>query len=359
VYYLDGKAGGQGYLNIVGRSFAGSGGVVETRGAAFYGDLGLDLSDKLSVDAGLRYTSERKTATVLSQGYTDATFTTPSGMVMADFTAAKTFNSLMPRLNVSYQLTRDAMFYAQVSRGFKSGGYNIDADTSVAPQSALPFEPETVTSYELGAKTQWLDGQFTFNAALFHNDYRDIQLSVRTSFDRDGDGIDDGFFDDFTNAGAGTINGGELELSAQTGKHLKWLWHAGYLDTKYEQFISAGVNIASGQRFADAPRWTSGVSAIADIPLSSAASLIARVDGNYQSKVYPTPDLNEAIAQDGYTLWNASLTWRSPTWQVALLGQNLTAKEYRVTGWDVSGLGIVTGFYGEPRTVSLSLTYYF
>jgi iron complex outermembrane receptor protein len=359
LYYLDGEAGGQGYLNILGRSFGGSGGVVETRGAALYGDLGLDLSDKLSVDAGLRYTSERKTATVLSQGYTDATFATPNGMVMADFTAAKTFNSLMPRINVSYQLTQDAMFYAQVSRGFKSGGYNIDADTSVAPQSALPFDPETVTSYELGAKTQWLGGQFTFNAALFHNDYRDIQLSVTTSFDRNGDGIDDGFFDDFTNAGAGTIDGAELELSAQTGKHLKWLGHAGYLDTKYDKFISADVNIASGQRFADAPRWTSGVSAIADIPLSSAGSLVARIDGNYQSKVYPTPDLNEAIARDGYALWNASLTWRSPTWQVALLGQNLTDKEYRVTGWDVSGLGIVTGFYGQPRTISLSLTYYF
>jgi iron complex outermembrane receptor protein len=360
LYYFDGEASGQGYFNILDTFYGGSGGVVKTRGAALYGDLGLDLSDKLSMDVGLRYTSEQKTAIVFSQGYTDATFTTPNGMVAADFTAAKTFNSLMPRINVSYQLTKDAMFYSQVSRGFKSGGYNIDANTRFAPRSALPFDPETVTSYEFGAKTQWLDGQLTFNAAVFHNDYRDIQLSVPTSFDSNGDGIDDDFFDDFTNAGAGTINGVELEASAQTGKHLKWQGHVGYLDTKFDEYISAGVDIADSQRFPDAPRWTSGLSFIADIPLP-AGSLSARIDGFYQSKVYPTPDLDEAIAQDGYALWNASLTWRSPkeTWQVALLGQNLTNKEYRVTGSGLPFLGIVTGFYGPPRTVALSMAYYF
>jgi iron complex outermembrane receptor protein len=360
LYYFDGEAGAQGYINTFGASFFGSGGVVKTRGAALYGDLGLDLSDKLGVEVGLRYTSERKTAVVLTQGYTDATFTTPNGVVAADFTAAKTFNSLMPRINVSYRLTRDAMLYSQVSRGFKSGGYNIDANTRFAPRSALPFAAETVTSYEFGAKTQWLDGRLTCNAAVFHNDYRDIQLSVPTSFDSNGDGIDDDFFDDFTNAGAGTINGAELEVAAQTGKHLKWLGHVGFLDAKFDEYISAGVDIAGSQRFPDAPRWTSGLSAIADIPLP-AGSLSARIDGFYQSKVYPTPDLDEAIAQDGYALWNASLAWRSPreTWQVALRGQNLTNKEYRVTGASLPFLGIVTGFYGPPRTVSLSLTYYF
>ncbi|MGH8060830.1 MAG: TonB-dependent receptor [Pseudoxanthomonas sp.] len=365
LYLFDGEAGGTVRQTIQGRMFNVSRGVVKTGSAAIYGDLTWDFTDKLSLEGGLRYTSEKKTGTVLNRGYTDATFTVPRGAALADFTDSKTFSSLSPRVNVSYKLTEAAMLYAQASRGFKSGGYNIRANTRFVPGSGLPFKDETATSYELGAKTQWLDGKITANAAAFHNDYRDIQLSVFTSYDSNGDGINDALFGDFKNAGAGTINGAEFELSALTGRHLRWLGHVGYLDTHYDGFISNGVDIADSQHFANAPRWTGGLSAIADIPLGPAGSLQARVDGNYQSKVYPTTELNQAsaetLAQEGYTLWNASLTYRSPDgkWQAALQGQNLGDKAYRTTGYDFPVYGIRTGYYGPPGTVSLSLTYLF
>ena len=144
--------------------------------------------------------------------------------------------------------------------------------------------------------------------------------------------------------------------------HFKWLGHVGYLETAYDEYISAGIDIADDQRFSNAPRWTAGASAVADIPLRSGGWLLARIDGNYQSKTYPTTELSEAIAQTGYTLWNASLTWHSPQerWQVALIGQNLGDKAYRTTGFDFPPpLSIRNGFYGAPRTVSLSMTYYF
>lgn len=360
LYYFDGEAGGAGFN--ISRIFAITEGVVKTDSIAVYGDLTLDFSDRLSMDAGLRYTSEKKAVTAFNRSYTDATFTTPTGSVTANFSDSTTFHSLSPRINVSYKLTNDAMLYVQASRGFKSGGYNIRANTRHAPESALPYEDETATSYELGAKTQWGEGQLTLNAAVFHNDYRDIQLSVFTSFDADGNGTKESFFGDFTNAGAGTINGAELELGARTG-NLKWLGHVGYLNPRYDEFMHKGVNIADSQRFSNAPRWTSGLSAIADIPLRSTGSLVARIDGRYQSKVYPTTDLNQAIEQEGYALWNTSLTWRSPReqWQVALMGQNLTNREYLTTGFSsqADGIGFLTGFYGPPRTVSLSVTYLF
>jgi len=361
LYLFDADAAGNVKTSTRG-TFMVSTGVVKTESAALFSDLVWDFDNRMSLELGLRYTRERKTGTVFNQGYTDATFTEPNGRVLADFTDSTVFHSPSPLINLSYAPSEALMLYAQVSRGFKSGGYNIRANTLFVPESGLPFQDETVTAYEVGAKSGWLDDHLTLNASAFHYDYHDIQLSVSTSYDSNGDGKNDSFFGDFKNAGRGTINGAELEFSARTGEYLRWLGHAGYLDTGYEEFISKGVNVADKQRFTNAPRWTSGVSAIAEIPLKSAGILVARVDGNYQSKVYPTTDLSEFIAQDGYTLWNASLTWHSPSkrWQAALVGLNLTDKAYRITGSDnVPLLGLRTAYYGPPKTVSVSATYFF
>jgi iron complex outermembrane receptor protein len=360
LYLFDADAAGNVKTSTKG-TFMVSTGVVKTESAALFSDLVWDFDNKMSLELGLRYTRERKTGTVLNQGYTDATFTEPNGRVAADFTDSTVFHSPSPRINLSYTPSEALMLYAQVSRGFKSGGYNIRANTRAAPEAALPFQDETVTAYEVGAKSGWLDDRLTLNASVFRYDYHDIQLSVFTSYDSNGDGTKDSIFGDFKNAGRGTVNGAELEFAARTGEHLRWLGHVGYLDTGYSEFISAGVNIADTQRFTNAPRWTSGASAIAEFPLKSAGMLVARVDGNYQSKIYPTTDLSEFIAQDGYTLWNASLTWRSPSnkWQAALVGLNLTDKAYRITGWDAPLLGLRTAYYGPPKTVSASVTYFF
>ena len=361
LYFFDGTASGR--VNVINnnRMFVRSTGSIGTRSAAIYGDLTVDLDDRLSLEAGLRYTSETKTGMAFNQGYTDGTFTTPNGLVAADFTDSKTFNAWSPRLNLSWRQNEDVLLYVQASRGFKSGSYNIRANTRFVPGSDRPYADETATTYELGAKTQWLDGRLTLNATAFHNDYRDLQLNVFVNIDTDGDGIADAPFGDFRNAGAATIDGAELELAAQTGAHLRWLGNVGYLHAKYDEYLSAGVNIADSQHLVNAPRLTGGFSAIADLPLGAAGSLVARVDGHYQSKVYSSPELvsalAEATAQDGYTLWNASLIYQPPRqqWQLALHGQNLGDKSYRTSG----NSDPLIGYYGPPRTTWLSLTWFF
>ncbi|KQY54983.1 hypothetical protein ASD14_02145 [Lysobacter sp. Root494] len=357
LYWFDGEAGGAGYNNSFNQAFGKTEGAIDTRSAAAYGDVTHAFDDRWSIEAGLRYTRERKGVDVFNRSYTDRTYTTPTGQVSADFGDATTFNALSPRLNVSWRPNDEMLLYVQGSRGFKSGSYNIRAVPAVVPESALPLRDESVTSYEAGAKTQWFDGRLTLEAAVFRNDYRDIQLSVFTTYDSNGDGVDDALFGDFRNAGEGTIRGGEIEFAARTGRWLRWTGNAGYLDARYDRYIDRGVDVADRKRFANAPRWTGGASVIADVPFASGASLTARVDGRYQSKVYPTTDLNETIAQAGYSLWNASLAWHSPgrRWDVALVGQNLGDKAYRTTGFSFPTLGVLTGYYGPPRTVAVTV----
>jgi iron complex outermembrane receptor protein len=167
---------------------------------------------------------------------------------------------------------------------------------------------------------------------------------------------------DFKNAGRGTVNGAELDLPPEPASTLALAGASATPGYRIQRVhVSAGVNIADTQRFTNAPRLDRGASAIAEFPPEISRHVAARVDGNYQSKVYPTTDLSEFIAQDGYTLWNASLTWRSPSnkWQAALVGLNLTDKAYRITGWDAPLLGLRTAYYGPPKTVSASVTYFF
>ena len=361
LFWFDGSANGQGYNNTLDSLFTVTQGGVATRSIALYGDLDWALAARWRLETGLRYTHERKTGTVFYSNFTDATYTTPTGIVAADFRDSTDFNGFSPRIALSFSPTDGAMVYAQASRGFKGGTYNIRANTVFVPSSALPIDDETVASFELGAKTQWRDGEITLNGALFHNDYRDIQLSVLTGYDSNGDGIKDSTFVDLLNAGAGTIRGAELELSARTGPYLQWLAHAGYLDTGYDTYISDGVDIADSQKFTNAPQWTAGASAMLDWPLRGGGHVSARLDVHYQSKTYPTADLSEALVQTGYSLWNATLAWHSTddTWRVALSTQNLSDKAYTTTGFDLPFYDSLIRYYGAPRTTALSVTWSF
>jgi iron complex outermembrane receptor protein len=366
LYLFDGEAGGR-VRNIRARAWSKSAGWVRTRSAAVYGDATWRFAPHWSLEAGLRYTVERKSARVLNRGYTDASYTVPNGLVSADFTDAATFRALSPRLNLAWRPGPNAMLYAQVSRGFRAGGYNIRANTRAVPESGRPFRDESVLATELGAKFGWRDGRVTADLAVFQGKHRDIQLSVSTSYDSDGDGVKDAFFGDFRNAGAGTSRGAEVELALQAPRTWRVLGHAGYLDTRFDRYLSGGVDIAASQRFTNAPRWTAGASVIADVALARGDGLTARVDGAYRSKAWPSGDLTESgglsarLAQGGHALWNASLAWRSPAarWQLTLAAQNLGGKDYHVTGWDLPILGIASVFNGPPRTLSANATYRF
>jgi iron complex outermembrane receptor protein len=152
IYKFDGEAGGQVLNNFFNLSFGDTQGTVYTESIAAYADWTFDVSDKFSIDAGLRWTNEDKHAVVRNIGYTDGTFTKPSGVVAAAFDKTINFKNLSPKISLDYQVTPDIMVYGLASRGFKSGGYNIRAQATAVPRSAEPFQDEQVDSFEVGTK---------------------------------------------------------------------------------------------------------------------------------------------------------------------------------------------------------------
>lgn len=357
LYWFTGSAGGQVLNNFYGLSFGDTQGVVDTDSVAVYGEFTWDFAERWALTLGGRYTDEKKTADVYNIGYTDASFTRPSGVVAADFEDSVSFQNFSPKVSLDFKVSEDILLYALASRGFKSGGFNIRAQATAVPRSRLPFDDETVTTFEVGAKNAFLDDRLFVNLAYFNSDYKDIQLSVFTAVPNSNPPV---FFGDFTNAGKGSVDGIELEYQALLSPSFTLQGNFAWLDAEYDEFITNNVNVAANQKFTNAPDFSAAITGLHTLQLDGGGSFTTRVSYSYQSEVYPTTDLSEAIKQTGYGLVSAGLIWQTAgAWRFALEGANLADKEYRTTGYNIPALGVLTGFYGAPRTYSLTATYDF
>jgi iron complex outermembrane receptor protein len=368
LYVFDGDAGGlvQNHFSwptlppsIVNPIFGDTRGEVNTSSVAFYADWTFDLTERLKLDVGARYTDEDKHAIALNRFYTDLTYTTvgPLGTA-ANFDKTVNFKNVSPKVSLDYQVTDDIMVYGLASRGFKSGGYNIRANTTAVPRSGEPFDDESVDSFEIGSKMSFLDERLFLNLAAFHNIYEDIQLSVFTGYPLPNGQT--GFFGDFTNAGKGTVDGVEVEY--QFLPTVNWLisGNLAWLDAKYDEFIDRGVDISDRQKFTNAPEFSGAINVEWRTDLANGGNLSARVGYSYQSEVWPTTDLSPLIRQDGYGLVSAGVIWKvDDAWSLSLQGSNLADEEYRTTGYNIGGYGVLTGFYGAPRQYTLTARYDF
>ena len=348
-------------------------GVVNTESIAVYADWTFDLTERLKLDVGARYTDEDKHAVVVNRCYSNATFaniTNCAGLgtpIAAGFDKSIGFKNTSPKISMDYQISDDMMVYALATRGFKSGGYNIRAQATAVARSADPFQDEEVTSYEIGSKMGLLDQTLFLNAAYFHNDYDNMQLSVFSEYS-----LPDGtraFFGDFTNAGAGTVQGLELEYQWLAGEHFTLSGNLAWLDAEFDEYLFKGVDIADRQAFTNAPDFSGAINLEYRTQVGDMGDLSARLTYSYQSEVTATTEVTRdpvtgvvtnPIVQDGYGLVNAGVTWRfDDHWSLALQGTNLADKEFLTTGYVIPALGVRTGFYGNPRQYSLTMRYDF
>ncbi|WP_233431913.1 TonB-dependent receptor [Sphingobium indicum] len=195
-------------------------GRVKTRSGALFGRLDYQLSDRLSLSAGLRYTREKKRAHFVQN---DVSGIFPLlGFPALTFDGHSTDNDLSPSASLSYEVVSNANVYARVSRGFKSAAYNVDIASSL---SGLTASPEKATSYEVGVKALTFDKRLRLNLAAFHTDYDRLQVSQVL-----GNGLA------LTNAGRARIQGVEGEMFLQLSPALRIEGNAAILDAHYARF---------------------------------------------------------------------------------------------------------------------------
>ena len=245
-----------------------------------FGDFTYDLTDTVSVSLGGRYTSDERTSTVLRQnkaGGASDIFGGPGVpfLTVSDFRGSKEFTEFTPRLSLSWQPSGSQHVYFTYSEGFKGGSFDPRGVTTAAPDlnndgvvdeseifQFMLFEPETVTSYEVGLKSSWLDDRIQSSIAVFHADYEDVQIPGSAGVDTDGDGVSDTFVGITSNAADADISGVELEGLMQVAEPLTFAWSVGYIDAQYNEFVDAfGVDVADQRVFQNTPEWTGAVSA--------------------------------------------------------------------------------------------------
>jgi iron complex outermembrane receptor protein len=281
-----------------------------------------------------------------------------------------TFNSIAPKIGVDYKVRPGVLAYFTASRGFKSGGFNVRAQSTAFPKSAEPFDDEVLDVAEVGLKTSLLDNHLILNTAAFHGKYKDIQVSTFTAFDANGDGIEESFFGNFLNAGNATMDGLEIEFDHQPA-NLDWLNINGYvswLDLAPDEFLDANHDgFVDTQVITNAPEWTGGLRLNFDFP-AMGGLLTASVGGAYRSSATLTNEGGSfagaavhPITEDAYTLFDAWVSWLSPSakWRVGLNAKNLTDEAYLTNGYNIPALGVLTGSYGAPRTVLATVEYRF
>ena len=322
-----------------------------TTAMAVFGDLSYDLSDRLSISVGVRLTEEEKDFKRVQEFFSATTPLVPqigTGFRATDVDTSKTFSNTSPRFSISYDLTDDVSTYASIGRGFKSGGFDGRSNSGFEAQ---PFDAETLTAYEAGLKGAFADGAVFASAAVFLNEYEDLQVS---SFTEQGGA----FAAIFTNAAEAQIAGFELEANWQATEHLRVDLSAGYLDAEYGTFIGEnGADISDTLTPANAPDWTGRLSANYRRSLGQNTELVVAAAAAYRGDVYPTVSSSDILRQGGYTLYDASvgLEFEDGKYALLLAGRNLSDKEYRTQGFDLSdSLGYQLGYYGAPRTVSLT-----
>ena len=357
LYRFEGTAGGGIYNNFLGRQFTAAVSTVETDSTALYTDWTWPLGKVWSINAGLRHTREEKRAIVLNRAFADVGFTRPI-QTAADFDKSLSVSNTSPKISVRYEASKTTNFYSNLSRGFKSGGYNVRANNLVVPDSARPYKDEKLDALEVGMKYAAPDDTFDANVALFYNRYKDIQLSVFTSYVQPG-GVP-GFYGDFTNAGKATVKGAEFEFSWRPNRQWEVNGFLALLDANYDEFISGGKNIADTQKFSNTPARQVGLNVTRTDRDVFGGALRSMVGYGYRSKVYPTTDLSETLAQGGYSIWTAGVVWEAPkNWTFSLHASNLGNKRYRTDGYNIPAVFILDGFYGPPRQIIAKAGYKF
>ena len=210
-----------------------------TKANSAYGQFDYKLGDALTLTGGVRHTKEDKTVSrLLSTG------TTP--LIPAGTAAATSFSSTTPMASVGYKLSERASVYARYAEGFKSGGFNGEAQT--AAETTTPFRPEKVKSIELGLKSTLAGGKAQVNLALFRNRITDLQQAVFTATGSAASNI--------RNVGQATTQGLEVEAAFRPIADLRLQLGYGYLDARFDELMELGVNVAANRAVVHAPRHT-------------------------------------------------------------------------------------------------------
>jgi iron complex outermembrane receptor protein len=319
--------------------------VIRTKAGAVFGEVNVDISDRLHVIGGLRYSVERKRGSGSILGGL-------LGGPNLSFGNAPKDSSATPRFSIRYSFSDDANIYATYSKGFKSSVLDsVSLTNDVA-------NPERLDSFEVGVK--YRNRGASLNVAAFYYNYDNLQVQ---------------FFNGartlLGNASSAKIYGLEFDGSIMLTDELKVSSAASWIPSaKYGSF-PGGVDFAlpltagglqqvvvdlTDDRLLKTPRFTG------NIGLAYSKQLRAgTVEANFNA--YTSSSFNwtplRRIQTKAYTQFNAQIGFRPANsgFGVSVWGKNLGNKAVIQGATPSSNADGVT--YGAPRQIGITVDYRF
>jgi len=310
--------------------------------SAAYVDVAWQFHPEWHASFGARYSREKKSL----RGQSIIT-TAGLGIELPGNPDSENWSDFSPKVGLSYQPSEQLMFYATITDGFKSGGFNFSDNQT--------YEPEAIRSYEVGFKSEFADQHIRLNASAFYYDYTDLQV---LSFIPEAGAVR------ISNAADAEISGLEVELLMYLNDQWRLSTNVTYLDAVYVDYLTRRANTfvdidVSGNTLNSAPE--SSFSLVSDYTQSlSGGSILYRLENFWQDTAYFTAFNDSASSQKPYNVVNASVRYSvsGGQWQVQLYGKNLTNKAYTTASQDFSPTG-VNELISPPRTFGIKGTYRF
>ncbi|GAY22814.1 TonB-dependent receptor [Sphingobium fuliginis] len=327
-------------------------GAIDTKTYAAYFNADFDVTDFLTLNGGVRQNREEKDGrySQFRSNSTALTYNFPS--------FGRTDEGTSWTGSVKVKFNPNVSSYVTVSRGFKSGGFNIDTLGSAGLTVAnIIFRPESVTNYEAGLKTILFDRKLRLNLAVFQLDYSDRQV---TQFVDPGAGALP--FVTIGNAASSRTRGFEADATLSLPAGWSLTGSFSYLDAKYRDFrnaTAAGADF-TGNITEQTPNYTGyiGVDNTTDI---GGGRLIVHADASYNGRTYFDPANNPLNVQDGYWLLNGRIGYEKDlssggnTVGIFAFVKNATNQDFFL--FKRQAVGTNQGVYGNPRFYGLQLTY--
>ena len=362
------------------------GGTTESVGAFLSGDY--KIMDQFVITGGLRYSKDHKDFTYRQDGLPTFGYIhfppDADGDNLPDghFDSTASWSAITPSLNMKYAVTPLTNLYGTISKGYKSGGFNLDYVSSWE-SVAIPFKPEFITNYEIGIKTANRKNTMYLNSAFFYMDYINMQRAIFQD-------LYEGYT--ISNAASALVKGLETEVSIRlfqnaltlaggfgmidaTFSEFRDSYFNGYWD-EGEDYVDANNNGQyddgedwtdmdndfSGRTIAEFPKLTWNFLADFRFPINNKMMFVSQLQADYtdekQSQLSSTDEYND-LRDDARTLVDARIGFETGSWSAYAWVQNMFNVEYVSWTGQNSYIGVLERDYGLPTRMGLRVSYKF
>jgi len=317
----------------------------ETDSYAVYAQATYDITDRLALTGGIRWTREEKE---FRYNVTDSFLVSFDGMRNDfSFVLDESYEDVTPKVTLDFQATDNVLLYATIGEGFQSGGFQTLCLGN--PFCAInPFGPQEVLSYEVGVKADLLDDRLRINGSIFKADYDDIQQTSLVG----------GAFP-IQNVGEVDVTGVELEVIVTPTDGLTIFANAGYADEDYQSLDpTSAAALAGATELPGLPEFSGRIGFDYEASLGN-SDLVTRFGADYVYTDEYFSEVTNALLIDSYGRANAfvALGAAEDAWEIRLEGRNISDEEDIVSG--IFGNGVNERTVLPPREWMLTAKFSF